>query len=141
MTTENVPVPKPVPVPDELSGPFFVGAKDHRLMVQRCSDCDTFQGPGRFVCDNCLSDHLTWVQASGKGTVFSFVIMHQRYHPGFAAEIPYNIATVELEEGPRLLTILINIANDDIRVGLPVKVKFEDINQDISLPKFEPSPA
>jgi len=139
MTTENVPAPKPVPVPDELSKPFFEGAREHRLMIQRCNQCHMFQVPGRFVCDECLGDDLAWVEASGRGTVFSFVIMHQRYNPGFAAEIPYNIATVELKEGPRLLTNLINIANDDIRVGLPVKVSFEDISQDISLPKFEPS--
>ncbi len=140
MSNEGMPAPgKPLPVPDELSAPFFEGAKQERLMIQKCGHCDTHQVPGRYVCDACFSDRLDWVPASGKGTVFSFVIMHQRYHPGFASETPYNIAIIELEEGPRLVTNLLNVANEAIYVGMPVRVTFEHVNKEIALPKFQPA--
>jgi uncharacterized OB-fold protein len=129
---------KPLPLPDEASQEFYAGAMEGRLMLMKCDACGTIRLPSRRHCDECLSDAFTWVQASGRGTVRTFGIMHQRYHPGFAADIPYNVTIVELEEGPRLPTNLVGIANSDIRVGLPVQVEWER-HSDVALPKFRPA--
>jgi uncharacterized protein len=130
---------RPLPKPDDLSRPFFDGARRHALMIQRCKNCGTHQLPGRFVCDECFSENLEWTEASGRGTVFSYVVVHQRYHPAFAEKVPYNVAVVELEEGPRLTTTIADVDNEDVRVRMPVEVGFEDVNEEISLPYFRPA--
>jgi uncharacterized protein len=127
---------KPIPGPDEESQPFFDGANAHRLMLMRCDGCGRYRYPSRDRCDACWSTASSWVRASGRGTVYTFGLMHQLYHPGFKAEIPYNVAVVELEEGPRMTTNIVGVPNDQIRVGMPVEVVFEDISPEISLPKF-----
>ncbi|MCC7088500.1 MAG: OB-fold domain-containing protein [Chloroflexi bacterium] len=129
-------IPKPLPEADETSGPFFEGAMEGRLMLMRCSDCGTWRLPSRQHCDACLSPNFTWEQGSGRGTVRTFGIMHQRYHPGF--QNPYNVTIVELEEGPRLPTNMVGIADDQIRVGMAVVVEFEQ-HEDVALPKFRPA--
>jgi uncharacterized protein len=127
---------KPVPNADDVSGPFFEGARRQVLMIQQCTSCSTAQVPGRYVCDECLSDELEWIEASGRGTVFTFVIVHQKYHPAFLDEIPYNVALIELEEGPRLTSNIVGIPNEAIYVGMPVQVTFEDGSGSVPLPKF-----
>lgn len=122
---------KPLPQVDDSSRPFFEGAKKGVLMIQRCTSCDTYQSPGRFACDECLSGELEWVEASGRGTVFSFVVMHQKYHPAF--EVPYSVTLVELEEGPRLVS---NVVGADLQIGMPLAVEFESVREEISLPRF-----
>lgn len=129
-------IPKPIPQADDSSRPFFDGAMEGRLMLMRCTDCGTWRLPSRQHCDACLSPNYTWEQASGRGKVRTFGVMHQRYHPGF--QTPYNVTIVELEEGPRLPTNLGGIAESEIRVDLPVVVEFENYD-DVALPKFRPA--
>ena len=130
-------IAKPLPEPDEPSKPFFDAAMEGKLLLMRCSACGTFRLPARQHCDECLSDQFTWEPARGTGTVRSFVVMHQRYHPAFVPEIPYNIAIVELDEGPQLPANLVGIANADIRVGMPVTVEWER-HADVAVPRFRP---
>jgi uncharacterized OB-fold protein len=130
-------VEKPLPEPDEASQPFWDGAARGELMLMRCNDCGAYRLPSRQHCDRCLSDAYSWEKASGKGTVRTFGIMHQRYHPGFAPDLPYNVTIVELDEGPRLPTNLVGVSNADIRVGMPVTVEWER-HSDVTLPKFRP---
>lgn len=130
-------VMKPVPEPDEASKPWFDAAMEGRLMLMRCLDCGQARLPARMHCDHCLSERTEWFQASGRGTVRTFAVMHQRYHPAFAAEIPYNIAVVELEEGPRIPSNLVGVPNEEIKVGMPVMVEFERYD-DVAMPKFRP---
>ncbi len=132
------PAKKPVPESDEEWQPFFDGARRGALMIQQCTQCSTSLAPGTTVCTECLSGSLTWVQASGRGTLFTFGVMHQTYHPGFSGEAPYNVAVVELEEGPRLNTNIVDVANEDLKVGMPVEVTFEAVSDEVSLPKFRP---
>ncbi|HMO96301.1 MAG TPA: OB-fold domain-containing protein [Tepidiformaceae bacterium] len=127
---------KPVPEADELSRPFFEGGLDGRLMLMKCTQCGTWRLPSRQHCDACLSDAYTWEQASGRGTIRTFGVMHQKYHPGF--ETPYNVTIVELAEGPRLPTNIVGISNEDIRAGMDVVVDFERYD-DVALPKFRPA--
>lgn len=138
--TQSVEAPrKPVPQPDEASLPFFEGSRRGVLMIQRCTRCRAYLVPGSYICTECLGGTLEWAPASGRGTLFTFGIMHQRYHPGFADELPYNIAVVELEEGPRLNTNIVGVPNEELRVGMPVVVTFEQVDEQVALPKFRPA--
>jgi uncharacterized protein len=130
---------KPIPLPDEASQPFFAGARRHELMLQKCSSCGAVMWPVKPRCDRCWSADITWVQASGKGTLYSFTLMHQVLHPGFAAEVPYNIAEVNLAEGLRITTNVVDCPNSDLQIGMPLEVTFEDITDEVSLPKFRPA--
>jgi uncharacterized OB-fold protein len=129
---------KPIPVPDEASQPFFDGARQHVLMLQKCSECGTFMWPVKPRCTHCLSADITWAPASGKGTLYSFALMHQIFHPGFADEAPYNIAEVDLEEGVRIISNII-CPNEQLEIGMPLTVAFEDIGDEVTLPKFLPA--
>ena len=129
---------KPLPEADETSKPFWDGAMEGRLVLMQCLDCGQWRLPSRQHCDACLSDQYTWERASGKGTVRTFGVMHQKYHPGWAAVSPYNVTIVELEEGPRLPTNIVGIPNEEIRVGMPVIVEWER-HEDVALPKFRPA--
>jgi uncharacterized OB-fold protein len=133
MTTE-APA-KPLPLPDEDSRPFYEGAALGKLMLMRCTACGTPRTPSRQHCDECLSPDYEWFEASGRGAVRTFGVMHQRYHPGFAADIPYVVAIIELEEGPRMVANVLGTSPEDIRVGLPVVVEWEH-HDDVTIPRF-----
>ncbi|MCC7366190.1 MAG: OB-fold domain-containing protein [Dehalococcoidia bacterium] len=134
--TEPV-IEKPIPEADDASKPFYEGGMAGRLMMMKCSSCGTWRLPSRSHCDECLSDQYTWEQASGRGVIRTFGVMHQKYHPGFFPELPYNVTIVELEEGPRVVTNIVGAPNSELRVGLPVVVQFEK-HADSAIPKFRP---
>jgi uncharacterized OB-fold protein len=136
---ETVAYQKPIPVPDEASKPFFEGAREHRLTIQRCRACGTAHWPVQSRCSACLSADIAWVQASGRGTLYTFSLMHQVIHPGFASEVPYNVAEVDLEEGLRVTSAIVGCSNADLHIGMPLEVTFEDITEEVSLPKFQPT--
>jgi uncharacterized protein len=136
--TEPIEYTKPVPIPDEVSKPFFDGAREHQLMIQQCSTCGAVMWPVQARCNNCLSPTVAWRPSSGRGTLYSFALMHQVYHPGFAGEVPYNIAQVDLEEGLRILTAIVGCSNADLQIGMPLEVTFEAITDEVTLPKFKP---
>jgi uncharacterized OB-fold protein len=137
--TQTSSYQKPVPIPDEASQPFFDGAREHHLMLQQCTTCGEMMWPVKSRCDNCLNPTITWVQASGKGTLYSFALMHQVYHPGFVSEVPYNVAEVDLEEGLRVISNIVGCSNADLRISMPLEVTFEDISEAVTLPKFKPA--
>ena len=134
---------RPIPVPDEPSQPFFDGAKRHELMILRCRSCGHPMWPASHAgslpltprCHACFSADLEWTAASGKAMLYSFAVMHQPY-PGFEDEVPYNIALVELEEGVRCLSNIVGCDNSDLAIGMPLEVVFEDLDDEVSLPKF-----
>ena len=128
----------PVPIADEVSEPFYAGAKEGRLMLVRCSQCARYRLPGRERCADCWSTDSEWVQASGRGKLYSFGVMHQQYHAAFADVIPYNYAMVELEEGPRLVTNVVDCPNDDLRIDMPVEAFFDAVSDETTLIRFRP---
>jgi uncharacterized OB-fold protein len=95
--------------------------------------------PARAICSKCLSTESEWVAVSGRGEIFSFNVMHQVYHPGFATEVPYAVVVVRLEEGARMVSNLVGVAPHDVRIGMPVRVVFEEISDEVTLPKFVPA--
>ena len=132
---------KPIPVITGELKPFFDAAKRHELAVQRCAQCGTYRFPPRELCSSCLSTRSEWTKVSGAGEIFSFNVMHQVYHPGFAAEVPYAVVVVKLKEGAKMNSNLRGIAPHAIKIGMPVQVVFEDISDEVTLPKFVPREA
>lgn len=129
---------KPIPAITPNLAPFFDGAKRHELVIQKCATCGTYRFPPRDLCSNCLSNESQWVRVSGQGEIYSFTIMHQVYHPGFAAEAPYAIILVQLAEGPRITSNLVGVPPSEVRIGMPVKAVFEELSGEVTLPKFAP---
>ena len=134
--TETPRKPKPRPAPESL--PYWQAAKEHRLALPHCEDCDQFWFPPSRTCTHCLSTNVSFQNVSGRGKVFSFVTFHRVYRPAFAEDVPYVVALVELEEGPRVLTNILGVTHEDVRCEMPVEVVFDDYDEDIAIPKFRP---
>lgn len=130
------PTAKPVPEVTAALAPFLAAARAGRLVVQRCAACGALRFPPRELCSGCLGREATWQQVSGRGEVFSYNVMHQIYHPGFAAEVPYAVVIVQLEEGPKMTSNLVDCPLDEIRIGMPVEVVFVEAAPEVTLPKF-----
>ncbi len=129
----------PIPVADEESEPFYRGAQERKLMLLRCSSCGTWRMPGRERCADCWSTGSAWAQASGRGKLYSYGIMHQQYHPAFADALPYNFAAVELEEGPRIISNVVGCGNDALRVDMPLVATYDDVSEETTLVRFRPA--
>jgi len=128
--------PRPVPGPDEA--PFWEWCRRHELRLQQCDDCGTFRYHPRPRCPQCQSARASWNAVRGTGTVASFTIVHPPVLPAFADRVPYNAVVVQLDEGPFMVSNLLDVANDDIEVGMPVAVTFVDLDDEIALPQFRP---
>ena len=128
---------KPVSEPDDLTEPFFTAGAEGRLLLATCDVCSEMRLPTAPSCPTCLGEGYTWNEVSGRGTVYTFAIMHQRYHPAWEPDLPYNIALVELDEGPRMPANIIGVENDKIAVGMPVEVVWER-EGDAPVPRFRP---
>ena len=123
-------MPKLIPVPDEVSKPFWDAVNNRRLMVQRCTTCRMLQYPPQKVCAECGSDqHLEWREASGRGKILSYVVVHDSRQRRRQADQPFNIAVIALEEDPRI-TFLSNLPGtpvDEVPIGAKVRVMFEEV--------------
>jgi len=129
---------KTLPRVDEESRGYWEALQRHELVFQRCGSCRTDRFPPRAVCPVCLSSAVEWMRASGRATVYSFTVTHQNQAPGWREELPYVLAVVELAEGPRLMTNLVDVAPDEVRIGMAVEIVFDDVTPEITLPKFRP---
>ena len=139
LTPPSGPWTGPVPVADIDSAPFWEGLRRHELRILRCNDCRTFVHPPQASCPKCLSLGLTAEAVSGRGTVYSFTVVNREFAPGIAP--PYVAALVDLEEqdGLRLVTNLVNVTVGEVRIGMPVRVLFCDLEgADVTLALFEP---
>jgi uncharacterized OB-fold protein len=128
---------KPLPIKTADNARYWESAKAHALELPRCGQCGTFRYPPGSCCPRCLSDEVDWQPVSGRGTIYSFIVVHQRYDPSFAGDLPYNVAVVQLEEGPRLVTNIVGIPNDALTIGMTVQVTYDDVTEELTLPKFE----
>lgn len=127
---------KPLPRVTADNRPFWEATKRHELRLQRCGSCGRFRYPPAPVCPDCLSDRAEWTRVSGRGTITTFIVMHKVYFASFAADVPYHVVQVQLEEGPRLTANLVDVPNDQIRVGMAVEAVFDDVTPEITLPRF-----
>jgi uncharacterized OB-fold protein len=128
----------PAPIVNADSAPYWEGARADKLLLQQCGDCGTVRFFPRYLCTECGSDHTDWTEASGRGTVHSFTIVHRAAFPEFQVQTPYVVALIDLEEGPRMMT---NIVGDDalnVAIGDAVTVEFEERgNEGAKVPQFK----
>jgi len=129
--------PKPLPVIDTETRPFWEGARDGKLMLQRCRACRKHVFYPRTLCTHCHSDKLAWVRASGEGTIHSFTIARRPAGPAFAADVPYVIALIDLKEGPRMMSNILTPDVEAVRIGQKVHVVFVPASPEVTVPKFE----
>ena len=135
-----MPYDKPLPKLNSDTFPFWEGCRQHELKFQQCHDCGHVRWPPATLCPQCLSTQTTRLTSKGFGRIYTYAVYHVAYHPGFAADLPYIVAVVELDEGPHLLTNIIGCPTDGIKCDLPVEVVWEDIDERTTLPKFRPLP-
>ncbi|GAA5130973.1 Zn-ribbon domain-containing OB-fold protein [Alloalcanivorax gelatiniphagus] len=128
---------KPGPQASPLSQPFWDGCRERRLRLQYCPDSDRWVFYPRALDPHSWSTNLQWRDASGRGTVASFIVVHKPGHPAFQDEVPYVVALIDLEEGPRMLSNVVGCAPDQVRIGQPVRVHWVEQGGEV-LPKFIP---
>ena len=133
------PIPPPIPQPE--SDFYWEKCKAHELWLRHCRSCDRAYFYPRDICPLCFSRDTDWVQCSGRGTLHTFSIVHRGPTPAFRDKVPYVAAIVELEESVRMPTNLVEVEPDPgvVKVGMAVEVVFEDLDDNISLPKFRPA--
>lgn len=127
---------KPLPLITNGNRPFWQATKDHELRIPRCTECRRWIFPIAPMCQNCWSEALQWERLSGRGVVSSWVVFHRAFDPAFAGEVPYAVVQVDLEEGIRFVSNLIDVAPNDIEAGLPVEAFFDDVTPEVTLMKF-----
>jgi uncharacterized OB-fold protein len=127
---------KPLPRATPDSEPYWRHLKEHRLHIQRCSGCGSFRMYPRPMCDRCYSFDAEWVPASGRGTVYSWGVVHQPVHPAWREEFPFAIVEVELEEGVRLRATMVDVPPEELSIGMPVEIAYDDVTDEVTLPRF-----
>lgn len=127
------------PVVTEVNRGFWNGVEQHRLQLQRCDDCAELRYPPAARCPRCLSAGSSWHEVSGRGELLSYVVVHQRYHPAWADRVPYNVALVQLDEGPRMFGNVLPLSRTDLEVGMRLRVAFDDEDGG-TVPRFVPDP-
>jgi uncharacterized protein len=138
MTVTDASLPKPRPVPTPVSQPFWDALRDDRVVLQRCDECATWVYYPRSRCPHCLSDRLTWTEVDGRGALYTFTVAVQPTAPPFADEAPQLLAVVELTEGVRVSTTLVDVAPDAITIGMQVQPVFDHGDDGITLLRFRP---
>ena len=133
---------KPIPKSDPVTAPFWESLRKEKVEVQRCEDCETYVFYPRALCPHCSSRRLKWTPVSGRGQVYTFTIV-QKGPGAFQADGPYVVALVELDEGCRLMTNLIEVEPDPakVKIGMPVEIVYDPVTDAVTLPKFRPAQA
>jgi len=134
MSAVQTGIPVPVPNPDNQG--FWDSCRQHELRLQRCLSCGAWRHQPRPMCPECHSLDYEWARASGRGTVYTFTVVHGPTLPVFQERAPYNVVVVRLAEGPYMVSNLIDCPVEDIRIGMSVEVVFDDVSETVSLPKF-----
>lgn len=126
---------RPVPHPTATSAPFWEGCHRHELLLQHCASCSATVFYPRPTCPVCGSAELRFVRGSGQATLFTFTVARRPTHPRLADRVPYVIAIVELAEGPRMTSTVVDCDVEELRIGQPLTLAFEDIDE-VSVPVF-----
>lgn len=126
----------PAPVANADSQPYWAAARERRLVIRKCKACGELHFMPRHLCPVCWSDRLEWVDAKGTGSVHSFTIVRRASDPAFAALVPYAVALVDLDEGPRMMANIVGTDALAVKIGDRVQVTFEDRGDGAMLPQF-----
>lgn len=135
----NRPLLRNQPFLEEIEAkPFWANLKKHQLTAQHCSACGNFfRFPPQALCPRCLSSDYKWVSLSGKGIVYSHVTYRRAWHPAYQDKVPYNVSLIETDEGVRMVSNVVDCRPEEVFIGMPVEVLYEDF-EDYTLPKFRP---
>lgn len=125
-------------MPTVITRPFWEATKQRRLALQRCGGCQTYVFYPRPFCPACGSSDLAWTDVSGRGTVYSYTVARRPTARAFEADVPYVIAIIELDEGPRMISNVVGCTPEEVRCGMRVEAVFEDASEEITLVKFRP---
>jgi len=128
---------KPLPALDESNRLFWNAAREGKLVLQHCDGCGKPRYPINHVCPHCLCDRFQWKAVSGRGTVHSSIVFHQVYNQAFAADVPYNVSLIQLEEGPRMISNVVGVSPSEVKVGDRVQVVFDAVTPEVSIPRFQ----
>jgi uncharacterized OB-fold protein len=126
---------KPLPVVDPGTAPYWKALTEHKFILKSCRDCGRAHFYPREACPHCYSDNLEWKEAKGQAEIYSFTVCHRPAGPAFAEDVPYVVAVVELDEGPRMMT---RIDGDisAVKIGHRARIKFHEAGEGVVLPYF-----
>jgi len=129
---------KPLPEVTDETRPFWDGARSEQLRLQQCARCGHIRYPISRTCPECLEEGHEWVPLSGRGEVWSSIVFHQVYDKAFADDVPYNVSLIQLDEGPRMFSNVVGVPPSDVQVGDRVRVVFDPVTEEVTLPRFTP---
>jgi len=135
---DTPPPAKPRPVVQPWAQPFWDAARENRLLLQHCESCDKPIHYPRMVCPHCGSARTGWRIASGRGRIYSYTVVVSNAPSAFVADMPYVVAVIELAEGVRLLSNVVDCDPRQLQCDMPVEVTFEPLDAEFTLPKFRP---
>lgn len=130
---------KPLPLPTKWSQPFWDAAKEHKLTLKKCSKCGNIDHPPYLYCTNCMADEHEWIEASGKAKLVAYAINEFGVPFPFWEDLPYVVAMIDLPEGPRMISNIVECDQDKLENGMDLEVVWDDVSEDISLPKWKPA--
>ncbi len=137
MSGQSETYSKPLPALDGLTKEFYNWCRRGDLRFQRCSACQAWRHVPRPICAACGSFESTWQRSSGRGTVFSWTVAERPMHPAFRDDAPYAPVIIEMEEGVRLVTEMLDCPPDELEIGMPVELVLDHVTPEITLPKFK----
>ena len=130
--------------PDELftdprDNEFWEGVRRGELLLFQCGTCDTYYWPATSCLNDCGMESMRWVPASGKGVLHTFTVYYRALNPGWKDDVPYNVAVVELEEGPFMFSNVVGVENEALEVGMRLEAVFNEVRPGVTLPQFAPA--
>ncbi len=128
-----------LPAPDDETQPYWAAVRDHRLLIKRCADCGKTHFYPRPFCPHCWSSAVAWEEASGDAVLYTWSVVHQNDLPPFPERVPYVAAVVDLVEGPRMMTNVVDCDADTLEVGMALRVRYEDLTDEVTVPVFVPA--
>lgn len=130
---------KPLPHIDEENRPWWEAVQRHELYVQKCRDCGDLRFHPRALCTSCMSSRTEWVRCKGTGKIYTFTVTWQNQAGGFREALPYVMAWVEVDEGLKMLTNIVDCPPEQVRIGMPVEAVFDEVTPEVTLVKFRPA--
>ncbi|MDX6284870.1 MAG: 3-oxo-4,17-pregnadiene-20-carboxyl-CoA hydratase alpha subunit [Frankiales bacterium] len=135
MSERWYPDTMPLPAANAETLAWWEAAREHRLVAQRCTACGALRHPPGPVCPSCSSVDADWQELSGRGVVYTYTVVHQQFVP---ADLPYVVVAVELDEGVRMVSNLVDVRPGEVRIGQRVHVEWEDMGPTLAVPRFRP---
>ncbi len=131
---------RPLPEISPLTAPFWSAARAHKLVIQRCQGCSAYRFPPEVGCFYCGSPEADWIPVSGRASLYSWTVAYPPLLPYFQERAPWPVAAVQLEEGPRLITNLVDVPAEEYRIGMALQADFQDIDEETTLVVFRRRP-